>query len=336
MSPPSIPRRRCLPLRDGGWRRGAAVRNLLRSQSQLIQIGLQPLAFVLRRVLDGKFASARTQWNGHASCLLLSFDCDFPEDVFALPEIVRELEGRQLRASFACVGRWVTDYPDEHRCVIEAGHELLNHTNSHPELVNSPAHFVSCRNDLQKRQWKELSSDEKRDEIVECQETVGEKLGVQMKGFRAPHFGKVDADDLYPTLCELGMTYATSVLACRGPNLGLPFRTQGILEIPITTCPRHPFVSFDSWHAFYTKGGWHTSDFGRVFEGRLEVSAQSHALTNIYLDPKDQKRYDLPRLLDSVERIGEECWAPTYSEFTKWHDKKFSRDAEPERPDMKS
>jgi len=290
------------------------LRSLLQSQSRLVQIGMQPFAPILSRTLDKAFSEVR-EWNGRKSCLLLSFDCDFPEDALALPEIARDLEGRQIKASFACVGRWVSEYPEEHRAVLEGGHELLNHTFSHPELVNSPGHFVSFRDDLQERHWGELTSGEKREEITRCQDAVRESLDYQMIGFRAPHFGKVDADDLYPMLRELELTYSTSALACRGPQLGCPFTVEGILEIPVTTCPHHPFTSFDSWHAFYAKGGWHASNFVEVFESRLKSSVQAGGLTNIYLDPKDRNRYEFARLLDVVESVGEDCWTPTYRDF---------------------
>ena len=295
------------------------LRSLLRSQSRFVQIGLQPFAPILSRTLDRAFSGTREgEWNGRKSCLLLSFDCDFPEDALALPEIVRCLESTPIKASFACVGRWVEDYPDEHRAVLECGHELLNHTYSHPELINSPEHFVSFRDDLQERQWRQLTVLEKREEISRCHELVRDKLDYTMQGFRAPHFGKVDADDLYSALRELGYTYSTSVLSCRGPELGRPFLTHGILEIPVTTCPRHPFASFDSWHAFYAKGGWHASDFVQVFESRLQSSVRSGALTNVYLDPKDRNRYEFSKLLDVIESVLADCWTPTYREFVAW------------------
>ncbi|MFC1525538.1 polysaccharide deacetylase family protein [Candidatus Latescibacterota bacterium] len=274
---------------------------------------------MLGRTLGRPFRESGLTWNGCRSCLLLSFDCDFPEDCQALPGVVAALGRHKLAASFACIGRWVQDYPDEHRAVTEAGHEVLNHTWSHPELVNAPGRFVSHRSDLNPREWPELSAEEQRQEVALCHEVVEKVLSYQMRGFRAPHFGKVSAEAVYPWLEELGLAYSSSVLATRGRRFGMPVWEGKILEIPVTTCPQHPHSSFDSWHAFYARGGWHRDDFAEVLVGRLEAAVEFGGLTNIYLDPKDVERLDLGRVLTWVAEAGDRCWAPTYSEFTDWY-----------------
>ena len=274
-------------------------------------------AYLARR-LDGAFAREGIDWNGHKSCPMLSFDCDFPEDCLALPAVAEELDRRDLKASFACIGRWVEDYPEEHRTLVESSHEVFNHTYSHPELVNAPGRFVSFRSDLNERHWHELSLGEKREEIARCQRVVGDVLGFEMRGFRAPHFGKVDVDEIYDILAELGLSYSSSALASRSARLGLPVWRGDLLEIPVTTCPRHPWSSCDSWHAFYARDGWHGRDFGELLERRVADAVESNALTNIYLDPKDVGRFDFGRFLDRVAEEGE-CWRPTYTEFTAWY-----------------
>jgi polysaccharide deacetylase len=294
------------------------ARVLLSSRSRGVQMAAQPLAGWLARTMEGAFASAVPDWNGRRSCLLLSFDCDFPEDALALPDIAAELARGGLRASFAAVGRWVEDYTDAHRAVVEAGHELFNHSYGHPELANSPRHFVSFRSDLNPRRWMELSATEQRNEIDRCQQVVDATLGVRMQGFRVPHFGNVDLAALHGMLDELGLAYSTSMLAPRGPHLGLPVHYGSVLEIPVTTCPRHPFASLDSWHAFHAKGGWHRHDFSRVLRQRLGRGIAKGLLTNIYLDPKDRQRLDFAELFGVLASYQGECWMPTYAEFTQW------------------
>lgn len=291
---------------------------ILRTRWQPAQITAQLVAGRLSRALDQAFVRASVDWNGRRSCLLLSFDVDFPEDALALPEIVQALRKYPIKASFACVGRWVEDYPDAHRAVLEAGYELFNHSYSHPELVNSPQHFVSCRDDFNPRPWDQLNRTEQVEEIRRCQEVVQEILGCRMQGFRAPHFGNVRSADLHPILAELGMHYSSSLLATWGELFGVPFWRGDILEIPVTTCPRHPFTSFDSWHAFYARGGWHRDDFFELLRTRLERGIECRGLTNIYLDPKDRKRLDFERIFALAASLEAECWAPTYAEFAGW------------------
>jgi peptidoglycan/xylan/chitin deacetylase (PgdA/CDA1 family) len=272
----------------------------------------------LNNVMLSEFDGAEIDWNGRRSCFLLSFDCDFPEDALSLPSIAEMLESRGLKGSFACVGRWVEDYPEAHSAVLSTGSELFNHSFSHPELVNSPAHFVSSRNDFNPRRWSDLSREEKVEEVGKCQEIVQSKLGYQMQGFRIPHFGNSRSSDIHGLLNDLGLKYSTSQLSPACPHYGVPFLTQGVLEIPVTSCPRHPFSSFDSWHALYAHGGWHRQDFLQVLQGQVVASAVHGGLTNIYLDPKDIDRLEFARIFDLLAASADECWSPTYSEFAEW------------------
>ena len=115
------------------------------------------------------------------------------------------------------------------------------------------------------------------------------------------------------------MDYSSSLLAPRGERLGVPIWRGRVLEIPVTTCPRHPFASFDSWHAFYARGGWHRHDFCEQLRKRLEAAVGCGALTNIYLDPKDADRLDLDGVFAAIAALGDACWTPTYGEFTDWY-----------------
>jgi peptidoglycan-N-acetylglucosamine deacetylase len=291
---------------------------LLASRCGPVQMAAQPLAPWLTAHMERAFAPVAGDWNGKRSCLLLSFDCDFPEDAQALPEIAAELGRHQLRGSFACVGRWVEDYPEAHAAVRDGGHELLNHSYSHPELVNSPRHFTSARSDFNAQKWGELSTAAQRREIQRCQQVVADKLGVVMEGFRVPHFGNADLAPLHGMLNELGLGYSTSMLAPRAPAYGLPLRYGAVLEIPVTTCPHHPFTSFDSWHAFYARGGWHRDNFGDLLRQRTERGITKGLLTNIYLDPKDRERLSFAELFATLASYQSECWMPTYAQFTQW------------------
>lgn len=295
---------------------GLRVR-VMRSGGRVAQLASHLLASSFTRRLESVFGQ-RQEWNGHQSSFLLSFDVDFPEDVDALPAIAAQLADARLRASFAVVGRWVEDYPEEHRAVVEAGHELVNHSYSHPELVNVPGRFVSRRDDLNPRRWETLSLEERAEEIQRCQDAVYDTLGVRMQGFRAPHFGNVDPYPLYPILAEIGLQYSTSMLAPRGRWLGRPVMEGDIVEIPVTTCPDHPLSSLDTWHGLYAHGGWHRDDFADVLARRARIAATNGSITNIYLDPKDVARIDLAPFLTAIGELGDSCWVTTYADFAAW------------------
>lgn len=298
-------------------RDGLAPR-LARSRGRVAQLAAHLAPSLVTGPIDAAFRDAAWSWNGRRSCLLLSFDVDFPEDCDALPGVVERLGVHGVTASFACVGRWVEEFVDEHRTVVRGGHELVNHSYSHPELVNAPGRFVSRRNDLNERRWQDLSLDEQRVEICRCQAVVCDTLGVRMRGFRAPHFGNVDPMPLYPVLAAEGFVYSTSMLSPRGRRFGLPVVEHGVVEIPVTTCARHPLSSLDTWHAFYARDGWHRDDFAQVLEAQLQRAVGSGGITNIYLDPKDVERFDFDRFLETAVGLGDDCWITTYSDFADW------------------
>jgi peptidoglycan/xylan/chitin deacetylase (PgdA/CDA1 family) len=67
------------------------------------------------------------------------------------PALTEQLlsEAARLRVPITvfAVGRWLEQYPDMSRRILAAGHELENHTYTHPSLVGAPAATVAaeCR-----------------------------------------------------------------------------------------------------------------------------------------------------------------------------------------------
>lgn len=62
----------------------------------------------------------------------LTFDIEI-EDT-AVYTILDALDSRQVRATFFVAGRWVQAYPDAARAIVQRGHELANHSFSHPSF----------------------------------------------------------------------------------------------------------------------------------------------------------------------------------------------------------
>jgi len=184
-------------------------------------------------------------WGDKKTCVTLSFDCDYPEDVEAIPSIVDMLKKYDYKASFAAVGYWVEKYPKEHEVVLENDHELMNHTYSHPdnELINPG------------RKFKDISYDEKVDEVVKCHEICERLLKCSPTGFRIPHFKNLFTTEIYSILKELNYKYSSSTWVTNTTTHGLPFveKNTGIVEFPLSTCPKHPFTVFDTWHSLNAK-----------------------------------------------------------------------------------
>ena len=61
--------------------------------------------------------------------LYLTFD-DGPHPS-ATPYVLEQLKKYQAKATFFCIGKNVTDYPDIYRSIIDAGQKVGNHTQNH-------------------------------------------------------------------------------------------------------------------------------------------------------------------------------------------------------------
>lgn len=217
-----------------------------------------------------------------------SFDCDFPRDIEVLPSLIDLLQKFDIKASFACVGQWIRRFPDAHRQLVDAGHELLNHTETHPNLYH-PDYEYARKEELNRKRFNQISREERRLEIERCHQTFLEVLDYSPVGFRTPHFGILHVDDVYSILEKLDYRLSSSVLASACPTGGLPFRRKsGIWEIPLSPCPEHPFGVFDSWHSLSKHGAAHTGN-GKLagLFARLCEQVKEGGYINTYFDPRD-------------------------------------------------
>ncbi|MBE6758546.1 MAG: polysaccharide deacetylase family protein [Ruminococcaceae bacterium] len=112
----------------------------------------------------------------------ISFDAAWGnEDTQTLIDIL----GRyNITATFFLVGDWVEKYPESVKQLSDAGHEIMNHSDTHPHM-------------------SKLSRDQMRKEIESCNDRIEAITGVRPTLFRAP-YGEY-CDGLIQVLDELGM-----------------------------------------------------------------------------------------------------------------------------------
>lgn len=226
---------------------------------------------------------------GFGPFCVLSFDCDFPRDIEVFPQLIALLKRYGFIASFASVGQWVRKYPDKHRLLIDSGHELVNHTETHPNLYHADYDYARGEG-LSRHSFNEISPAGRKEEIERCHATFEELLGYIPRGFRSPHFGALRVDDLYGILTELGYSFSSSVLAADQQGLGLPYRTREMVwEFPLSPCPEHPFGVFDSWHSLGKHRASHkkTGEVTGLFAILAEVVERDGGFINVYFDPRE-------------------------------------------------
>lgn len=266
-----------------------------------------PLAFT--RLFYGNNRGLR-RCGGKSACLTLSFDCDLPEDLEAAPRLLDRLKAGGVRACFACVGKWVERDPDLHRRMLAEGHEILNHSHTHP---SNPLLHPG-------RRFNELAPAEQEEEIARCHEACVRLLRCEPLGFRTPHFGNAHTDSVDEILERTGYRYSSSRPALRTPSFGAPYRSRGaLLEFPLSFYPREPFQVFETWRYFRRPGARGSEEeFFRMFVFLLDLAIETNSYVNLYFDPMDVARFrDFPRFLDAAKERGGDLLLARYADLLR-------------------
>ncbi len=96
----------------------------------------------------------------------LSFDAAWGnEDTQQLIDI---LEKYQVKATFFVVGSWVDKFPESVKALSDAGHEVMNHSNTHPHMP-------------------QLSNEKMKEEIESCNDKIEKVTGKRPNLHRVPY-----------------------------------------------------------------------------------------------------------------------------------------------------
>lgn len=112
----------------------------------------------------------------------LTFDAAWGnEDTEELIEILGRYD---VKATFFLVGQWVDKYPESVKALADAGHEIENHSSTHP-------HLPQC------------SSEQIRQELEDCNSKIEAITGIAPKFHRCP-YGDYDNNSIR-TIRSIGM-----------------------------------------------------------------------------------------------------------------------------------
>lgn len=96
----------------------------------------------------------------------LTFDCAWgAED---MDNILTTLKNENVKATFFVLGEWAEKYPDVIKKIVADGHDIANHSDTHPHITN-------------------LSEDEIKKEITNANKKIEEISGTKNILFRAPY-----------------------------------------------------------------------------------------------------------------------------------------------------
>jgi hypothetical protein len=230
----------------------------------------------------------------------LSFDCDLEEDMLVTDAVRETLDSLELKASWAMIGRWMERFPKVIQRLLENGHEIVNHTMTHPNN--------RWLRPEDTRKFHQISADERQEEISRCHIVVREAFDYEMRGFRAPHFCMTD--DCYPILSSLGYYYSSSnplyLDSALGAIHGAP---GGMIEMPLSTSPSMPRQTLESYRLYRAPNGQYRDehDFYEHWRSMVEMTAHWRIVSIVYMDPCDIIRLGQPhfkeylRLLTSAD-----------------------------------
>lgn len=219
--------------------------------------------------------------------ILVSFDCDRSIDTEALPGLGKILKTYDVPCSIATTGILVEQNPEVYRRFLANGHLLMNHGYSLHTNDNHRKEIYSTFF------YNDVAWDFIRDEIAKAQDTYEKYLGIQVSGFRVPHFGtfqeKNKIHELYSILSHEGLKYSSSLMTLPMRLFQMNFiGNDKIVEVPLSNRVDLPFSVVDSHTLIHTPSRLHIKDrFYKAFVRMVDVALESKEsmFINFYADP---------------------------------------------------
>ena len=96
----------------------------------------------------------------------ISFDAAWGAEDFS--KIMEILDKHNVKTTFFMTGEWVEKYPECVKTLVEKGHDLGNHSTTHPDMTK-------------------LSKEKQKEQILKVHDAVKELTGYEMELFRPPY-----------------------------------------------------------------------------------------------------------------------------------------------------
>ncbi|MEH7382573.1 polysaccharide deacetylase family protein [Bacillus sp. JJ1533] len=123
-------------------------------------------------------------YRGHPNKPMVSFLINVAWGNEYIPDMLETLKKHNVKATFFLEGRWVKENPDLAKMIVDAGHEVGNHSYTHPDM-------------------KKLSSELVREQLIKTNQVIEAATGKKPNLF-APPSGSY-RDEVVKIADELGM-----------------------------------------------------------------------------------------------------------------------------------
>ncbi len=178
--------------------------------------------------------------------LILSFDCDTPEDAKVALDLDQHLRDIGVRSVYAVPGTILEQEEKVYSRLLLRGAEFMNHGGAQHTFMNhSAGRYESCFF------YDQLHLEQVRRDIEKGHQALEKVLGLRPLGFRAPHFGtfqtKAHLSFLHSLLEGMGYKYSSSTVPFYAFRHGPVFTRFGLLEFPVLGAFSRPLAIQDSW-----------------------------------------------------------------------------------------
>ncbi|MBA2658456.1 MAG: polysaccharide deacetylase family protein [Nitrosospira sp.] len=129
---------------------------------------------------------------GDGKSVILSFD-DGPAPVSALESILQTLQENEIKAEFYVLGNEVEQYPEAARMIVRQGHDIQNHSWSHPDLAKAPEQDV---------RW----------ELEQTQNIIEDATGIVPTKIRPPYGAGGFRGHMDPELVEVASDLSLTII----------------------------------------------------------------------------------------------------------------------------
>lgn len=264
--------------------------------------------------LDRRYKEAAIQAGMRNLFLTLSFDCDTREDAEVAVAVHERLAEFGVTPTYAVPGELLQRGEKAYGRILEAGGEFINHGyREHTYFDTARGAYASCFF------YDQQTLETVHEDIVLGDRNMRSVLGVQARGFRAPHFGTFQKPAQlrfqHGVLKELGYAFSTSTVPLYAYRYGPAFRDFGVLELPVSGMGSRPLRILDSWTCFEAPNRrFGPADYSR--EGRVAADRYRSlgvGLLNFYADPSHI--HDKPEFFETVAYWAQVARPVTYNQL---------------------
>lgn len=209
---------------------------------------LKLISYILIKFLASTSTEKRIFYSRYLnqSNFFISFDCDTQEDINCLEKLLRNLKEINIKIILAIPGVLIEKNLNliiklKNQYSIEFfNHGYYIHTSFDKEINKYNSIFS----------YNEKSIEFIKKDIYLADQLFKEKLNLNVRGFRAPHFGEVNLVkkiQIFKYLKKLDYKYSSSSIYDLAYFFGPIFKFFGIIEFTVTGIYKKEYRILDSW-----------------------------------------------------------------------------------------